>query len=74
MQLIPDWRKVLRYAFSIRYMVLAVIFSGLEVTLPLLEGYLPVPQRVFAGLAGCATAAAFYYRFKAQKEFRNDEE
>lgn len=68
---IPDWRKVLRYALSVRYMAAAILFSGLEVGLPYLEGTIPVPPRLFALLASGSTMLAFYYRFKAQKEFKN---
>jgi hypothetical protein len=73
MDLIDNWRKVLRYAISVRYIILALIFSGLEVALPYLEGYLPIPTGLFAALSGFASALAFYYRFKSQKVFKNEE-
>lgn len=65
-----DWKKVLRYAWSVRFMILAAILSGLEVALP----YLPVMMSggVFAMLSMFMTAAAFIARFVAQKEFDDE--
>lgn len=48
-------------------MIPAAILSGLEVALPLIEFYIPVPTGVFAALSGITTAAAFIARFVAQK-------
>lgn len=35
MRLIHNWKAVLRYAWSIRFLVLAAVLSGVEVALPL---------------------------------------
>lgn len=67
MKLIHDWRAVLRRAWSVRLMALAGVLSGLEVAIPFLDGWLPVPAGVFAALSGVTTAAAFYARIVAQK-------
>jgi hypothetical protein len=69
MKLLSNWRQVLRYAWSIRWIALAGVLSGLEIALPLLDGLVPIPPRLFAALAGLATAAAFVSRILAQKEF-----
>ena len=69
MQLVADWRRVLRRAWSVRAIAFAALFSALEVALPFLEGLLPVPRGVFAGLSAAATALAFVFRILAQKEF-----
>ena len=72
MELVANWRKVLTRAWSIRWMLAAAIFSGVEVAVPFLDGYVPLPPRLFAALAGVATAAAFISRIIAQKEFRDE--
>lgn len=71
MKLIPNARAVLRKAWSIRLMVLACLLSGLEVALPFLEGWLPVPTGTFAALSGITNACAFYARIVAQKGITN---
>lgn len=72
MKLLSNWRRVLRYAWSIRLLVLAGLLSGAEVALPFLDGYLPIPPRIFAALAGLATAAAFVARIVAQKDISHE--
>ncbi|WP_200957795.1 hypothetical protein [Mesorhizobium sp. Root157] len=47
-------------------MILAGILSGLEVALPLLDGILPVPPMIFAGLSGLCVCLAFVARLVAQ--------
>lgn len=73
MKLTDNWRAVLRKAWSVRLMLLAGLLSGLEVALPLLEGWLPVPAGTFAALSGITTAGAFYARFVAQKGISDGE-
>lgn len=66
MKLIPNWRDVLRRAWSIRFMLLSFIFSFAEVAFPI-WGAGKVPPGLFAGLAGFFSAAAFVSRTIAQK-------
>jgi hypothetical protein len=66
-RLIPNWRAVLTRAWSVRLMVLAFVLTVAEVALPLLDGYLPIPQYTFAALSGLATAGAFIARLVAQQ-------
>lgn len=73
MKLIPNAGQVLRKAWSIRLMIIAGILSGVEVALPFLEGWLPVPTGTFAALSGITTAAAFYARIVAQKGITDGE-
>lgn len=63
---IANWRAVLRYAWSVRLIVLAIIFSGLEVAVPLLGGVLPIAPGMFAGLCFLTSVAAGIARFVAQ--------
>lgn len=73
MKPVKNWRDVLRKAWSIRLMVAAGLLSGLEVALPFLEGWLPVPTGTFAALSGITTALAFYARLVAQKGITDGE-
>ena len=68
----PEWRKILRHAWSIRLLIVAGVLSAAEVALPLIQGILPVPTGVFAALSGLATAGAFVTRLLAQKQFGGD--
>lgn len=67
-----NWREILRKAWSIRLIVLAGILTGAEVALPLLEGFLPVPRGVFAGLSALASGGAFVTRILAQSNMKED--
>lgn len=67
MRLVAEWWRVLRYAWSIRLLVLAGILSGAEIALPLIQDLLPIPRGVFAGLSFAATAGAFVARLVAQQ-------
>ena len=69
MEPVSNWRAVLRYAWSVRLMILAAILSGLEVVLqllPMLGVELPIPPMTFAALSGLVTVAALFARFVAQ--------
>ncbi|PSJ60735.1 hypothetical protein [Pseudaminobacter soli (ex Li et al. 2025)] len=74
MRLAPNWRAVLRHAWSVRLIALAALLSGLEVALPFLDGFLPIPTGVFAGLSALTTAAAFIARLVAQSKISGDPE
>lgn len=43
MQLVPDWRHVLRKAWSVRLILLAGVLTGIEAVLPLLGDTFPIP-------------------------------
>lgn len=62
--LIPDWKRILRRAWSLRLMVLSGLLSGCEVILPLFVDALP--RNVFAGLAMLAAIAGAVARVVAQ--------
>lgn len=74
MNLVSNWRRVLRRAWSIRLMILAGILSGLEVifSLPDIAERLDWPQGIFAALSGLTTAAAFVARLIAQSGVTNE--
>ena len=59
-----DWKLVLRKAWSIRLGVLAGVFSGAEVILPLFNA--AFPRNVFAILSFVAVGGAGIARLVAQ--------
>ncbi|MFC2252516.1 hypothetical protein ACETRX_22965 [Labrys portucalensis] len=67
MRLVPNWRTVLRRAWTLRLLLLAGLLSGIEAALPLLPTWLAIPDRLFAVLTGVTVAAAFVARLIAQK-------
>ena len=67
MKLIPNWREVLARAWSIRLMLAAGLFSGLEIALPLFHDVFPLDRGVFAALSLIFTAVAFVTRLLAQR-------
>lgn len=66
MKLISNWRDILRYAWSIRLMILAGVLSGVEVILPLFADC--CPRGLFAVLSMLTIAGAFVARIVAQKD------
>jgi hypothetical protein len=65
MKLVTNWCDVLKRAWSVRLMILAMILSGLEVGLQFVS--LPIPTGLSAAVAGLVTALAFGARIIAQK-------
>lgn len=72
MRLIPNWRQVLTRAWSARLNALALVFTALEVGLPLMDGYIDIPRGVFAALSGITAAAGFYARLVAQRNLPHE--
>lgn len=66
MKLRTDWRNTLRKAWSIRFMLLAGLLSGVEVAMPFFAD--GMPQGTFAALSGLCVGAAFVARLVAQKD------
>ena len=63
-KLIDDWRWVIRKAWSIRLAVVAALFSGAEVLVPMLQA--AMPHGVFAILSFVAVAGGVISRFVVQ--------
>lgn len=68
MKLVPNAGRILRRAWSVRLMLVAGLLSGIEAALPLLDGYVDIPPRLFAALSGLTVCAAFVARLVAQKD------
>jgi hypothetical protein len=62
----PRWKQILRKAWSIRFIILAGILTGLEVILPMFSVYFPVGT--FALLSFGCVVAAFVARIMVQKD------
>ena len=64
MILLPEWKRLIRKAWSIRLVALAGLLSGCEVVLPLFVD--AVPRNVFAALSVLAAVGAGVARVVAQ--------
>lgn len=71
MTLLPDYKNILRRAWSIRLALLAALFSGAEVVLPLFVD--AIPRNLFAGLSFLTVAGAVVARVIAQPEMHLDD-
>lgn len=65
--LINNWWPVLKHAWSVRWIALAGVLTGIEVCLPIIDGYVDIPRGIFAALSGFASCAAFITRIMVQK-------
>jgi hypothetical protein len=68
--LIEDWRRVLKKAWSVRWMIVAGLLSGVEIVLPLFSD--SFPRHIFAAMSFFAVFAALVSRFVAQKSMNDD--
>lgn len=66
MSLVPNWRAVLMYAWSVRLLALAGILTGLEAILPLVPDLLDVSQGTLAAATFLIVMSALIARFVAQ--------
>lgn len=74
MKLLPDWRDVLSKAWSVKFMLLAIIASGAETAVAIMQPMweTQLPAGIFAALAGLLTSAAMVARLLAQREAEED--
>ena len=70
MTLLPDWKRILKKAWSVRLMALASILSGCEAVLPYAEFILP--RGSFAAASFVIVTAALLSRFVVQKSMSDD--
>lgn len=68
MSLYENWRDILKRAWSVRFIVLAAVLSGVEVALPSLQPLFStrIPPGTFAAMSGIVSAAALFARVVAQ--------
>lgn len=67
MKLVANWRSVLKYAWSIKLIVLACFLSAVEAALPFIPELYMVPRGLFALLTLVIAFAALFARFIAQR-------
>jgi hypothetical protein len=72
MSLLPDWKRVIRKAWSVRLMLVAGLLTGCEAVLPLFQD--AIPRGVFAVLTMLAIMGGMVMRVVAQKELRDDDD
>lgn len=70
MKLLPNWKKIVTKAWSIRLLAVAGLLSGCEAALPLFADTLP--RGTFAVLSFFAVGGAFVARLVAQKDVDDD--
>lgn len=67
-RLIPEWKEVLLYAYSVKWLIVGAIFSGLEAILPIFSTWFEMsPQRI-AAITFFIIGGAFFSRFVVQKQ------
>lgn len=64
MNLLPEWKWLIRKTWSIRLVILSAILSGIELILPLFVD--TIPRNLFAALSMCSAIAAGIARVVAQ--------
>jgi hypothetical protein len=69
--IVPEWKSVLKHAWSVRLSVLAGFFSGGEVILPLFIDN--CPRGIMALLAMVAAVGASVSRFILQSKMRKND-
>lgn len=71
MKPVANWRDVLRHAWSVRMLALALVaalFTGVEQALPLLQGALLLPPLAWAAITVVLVGAGFLARLLFQEE------
>lgn len=64
LMLLPEWKKILRKAWSVRLAIIAAALGGVEMALPLFSD--AVPRHVFMSLSILTTVGAALARIVAQ--------
>lgn len=70
MELIPDWKRVLKKAWSVRFLALAGVLTGCEFLLPLYVD--AIPRGVFAFLIMVVSIAGIVARVVSQAAFKEE--
>ena len=64
LMLLPEWKRILRKAWSVRLAIIAAALGGVEMALPLFSD--AVPRHVFMSLSILTTVGAALARIVAQ--------
>ncbi len=65
LKLLPDWKAILKHAWSVRFMVLAGLLSGIEAVLPYFAA--DMPRGLFALLTILVIVGAMVARLLIQR-------
>lgn len=76
MALIPDWKSIIKKAWSVRFMALAAFLSGLESIAAIAGDSIAkqFPTGLYAAVVGVITSLALVARILAQNEAKDDKE
>lgn len=66
--LLPDWKRIVRRAWSIKLMLLAGLLSGLEAILPVIMDAMPWPRWLASTVISLVVGLAFVTRLMAQQD------
>lgn len=74
LRFVPDWRRVMTRAWSMRLIAAAVVLTGIETFLACADGYLftDAPRGYFAGASAIVGALAAWARLVAQANISGD--
>lgn len=67
-RLLPDWKRIMRRAWSIKLMILAGLLSGLEAILPIVMDATPWPRWLASTVISLVVGLAFVTRLMAQQD------
>ena len=70
--LLPNWKTIVRKAWSVRLILAAGLLSGVEAALPYVGLEHMLPRGAFSLLSLFVTAGAFMARIIAQKGVRDE--
>ena len=68
MKLSPDWKRIVTRAWSVRWIALAGLLSGVEILVTAFPDVLGLPRGVLAGVTGVVAAVALIARVMVQKD------
>lgn len=70
MSLLPNWKTIVRKAWSVRFIVLCCIFTAADALVPLF--YSDLPDRVFAILSAVSATGALISRLMVQGDLNTN--
>lgn len=70
MKLYTNWKEIVKKAWSIKFIILAGILSGVEVILPFFAE--SIPRGTFATLTLLSVSGAFISRIVVQRDLNED--
>lgn len=72
MKIVRNWYEIVKHAWSIRFIIIAGLLTGLEALVPDLPSFLNLTDRQFSALNFAVVSGAFVARLVAQKKVSDD--